>query len=71
MQNIEEIYNKYSKTVYKYIFCLSKDKEISEERVIDVEEEISRSLGCWVINHKSDIKREENKIFTEYGWRRL
>ncbi len=33
MQNIEEIYNKYSKTVYKYIFCLSKDKEISEEIV--------------------------------------
>lgn len=33
MQNIEEIYNKYSKIIYKYIFCLSKDKEISEEIV--------------------------------------
>lgn len=41
------------------------DKEISEEKVMEVEEEISRSLGCWVINHKSDIKREENKIFIE------
>lgn len=33
MQNIEEVYNKYSKIVYKYIFCLCKDKELSEEIV--------------------------------------
>lgn len=33
MQNMEEIYNKYSKIVYKYIFCLTGNKELSEEIV--------------------------------------
>ena len=33
MQDIEKIYNSYAKTVYKYIFCLSKDEELSKEIV--------------------------------------
>lgn len=33
MQDIEEIYNNYSKMLYKYIFCLSRDEELSEEIV--------------------------------------
>lgn len=33
MQDIEEIYIKYSEVVYKYIFCLTGDKEIAEEIV--------------------------------------
>lgn len=33
MQNMEEIYDKYSKIVYKYIFCLTGNKELSEEIV--------------------------------------
>ncbi len=33
MQNIEEIYNQYSKMLYKYIFCLSGNEELSEEIV--------------------------------------
>lgn len=35
MQDIEEIYNKYSKMVYKYVFCLSGNAELSEEIVQD------------------------------------
>ncbi len=35
MQNIEEIYNQYSKMLYKYIFCLSGNEELSEEIVQD------------------------------------
>lgn len=31
MQNIEEIYKEYSITVYKYLFCLTQNKEISED----------------------------------------
>lgn len=31
MQNIEEIYRKYFKTVYKYLFCLTKNHDLSEE----------------------------------------
>ena len=31
MQNIEEIYIEYSTTVYKYLFCLTQNKEISED----------------------------------------
>ena len=33
MQNIEEVYVKYSKSVYKYIFCLTENKEIAEDIV--------------------------------------
>ena len=31
MQNIEEIYKEYSTTVYKYLFCLTQNKELSED----------------------------------------
>ena len=31
MQNIEEIYKEYSTTVYKYLFCLTQNRDISEE----------------------------------------
>ena len=31
MQNIEEIYKEYSTSVYKYLFCLTRNKEISED----------------------------------------
>ncbi len=31
MQNIEDIYKEYSITVYKYLFCLTQDKEMSED----------------------------------------
>ncbi len=33
MQNIEDLYKNYSKIVYKYIFCLTGNKEDSEEIV--------------------------------------
>lgn len=31
MQNIEQIYKEHFKTVYKYLFCLTHDSDISEE----------------------------------------
>lgn len=31
MQNIEEIYNQHSNTVYKYLFCLTGNEYLSEE----------------------------------------
>lgn len=31
MQNIEEIYRQYFKTVYKYLFCLTQDESLAEE----------------------------------------
>ena len=31
MEDIEKIYNNYSKIVYKYLFCLTHDYHISEE----------------------------------------
>ena len=31
MQNMEEIYKEYSTTVYKYLFCLTQNKDISQE----------------------------------------
>ena len=31
MQGIEKIYNDYFQTVYKYLFCLTHDADISEE----------------------------------------
>ena len=31
MQNMEKIYKEYSTTIYKYLFCLTQNKDISEE----------------------------------------
>lgn len=31
MQNMEEIYEEYSSTVYKYLFCLTHSEDISED----------------------------------------
>lgn len=31
MQNIEEVYRQYFKTVYKYLFCLTHNESIAEE----------------------------------------
>ena len=31
MQNIEEIYKQYSNTIYKYLFCLTGNEDLSEE----------------------------------------
>lgn len=31
MQNMEEIYKEYSNTIYKYLFCLTHNKDIAEE----------------------------------------
>ena len=31
MQNIEEIYKQHSKTVYKYLFCLTGKEDIAED----------------------------------------
>lgn len=33
MQNMEQIYQQYSKVVYKYIFCLTQNEELSKEIV--------------------------------------
>lgn len=35
MQNIEEIYKNYAGIVYKYIFCLTKNADLTEEIVQD------------------------------------
>ena len=33
MQNIDEMYNKYSEIVYKYVFCLTGNEDTAEEIV--------------------------------------
>lgn len=31
MQNMEELYNDYFQTVFKYLFCMTQDADLSEE----------------------------------------
>lgn len=31
MQNMEELYNEYFQTVFKYLFCMTNDADLSEE----------------------------------------
>ena len=31
MQNMEKIYQEYSETVYKYLFCLTSDADLAED----------------------------------------
>lgn len=35
MQNMDELYNEYFQTVYKYIFCMTHDADLSEELTQD------------------------------------
>lgn len=49
MQNMEEIYKNYSKTVYKYIFCLSKGNS-------DLAEEITSETFAIAVERINDFK---------------
>ena len=53
---------KYREILTKAIIGKGTNK-IEENQVIEVDEEISRALGCWIINHQSSIKVEDEKIF--------
>lgn len=53
MQNIEEICNKYYQTVYKYLFCLTHNSEISKDLT---QETFYKAVK------KIDTYREEAKI---------
>ena len=55
MQDIEKIYNSYAKTVYKYIFCLSKDEELSKEIVQETFEVAIKN-----INRLKEIVRSQH-----------
>ncbi len=41
------------------------NKEFKDTQTLQVEDNISRTLGCWVINHKSEIVRDNNTIYVE------
>lgn len=41
------------------------EKKIEDEREIAVEESISRTLGCWVINHHYRIFHSNQKLYIE------
>ena len=44
MQNIEEIYKQHSNAVYKYLFCLTGNADISEESFASAVKEITKSV---------------------------
>lgn len=39
------------------------EKEITDNIIMDVQENISKVLGCWIINHKNTINYKDNKIY--------
>ena len=51
--DLEELYNKYFKTVYKYLICLTHNKELAED--------LSQETFCNAIN-KIDKFRGDCKI---------
>lgn len=55
MQNIETIYNDYFSTVYKYLFCLTKNHDLSEELTQETFFKAITKIGSF---------REESKIST-------
>ena len=42
------------------------EKEIKDDHIVHIDDDISKMLGCWIINHKSDVKLEKGKIII-YG----
>ena len=65
MQDIEEIYNNYAQIVYKYIFCLTKNKELSEDIVQETflvaVKNIDKFRGESKILYKDIRKKEKQK----------
>ena len=75
MQNIEEIYQEYSITVYKYLFCLTQNRDISEELTQETfaiaVEDIKKFRGecklsvwlCQIAKHLwyKELKKKEKK----------
>ena len=53
MQNMEEIYQEYSWAVYKYLFCLTHDEDISEELT---QETFAIAVGCVKLQNIYGIK---------------
>ena len=58
MQNIEEIYKEHSNAVYKYLFCLTGNEDLSED--------ITQETFCKAITHIKNKKRKNSK--TEILW---
>lgn len=46
--NIEQIYNEYSKIVYKYLICLTHNKEIAED--------LTQETFCKAIKHINNFQ---------------
>lgn len=54
----------YREILTKAIIAKGK-KEIKENKIIQTEHNISKVLGCWLINHKHNLKHDQQKIFIE------
>ena len=44
MQNMDEIYEECFETVYKYLFCLTHNSDISEELTQETNQRIKRKM---------------------------
>ena len=79
MQNIEEIYKKYANDIYKYLLCLTNNKDIAEdltqETFLIAVKEIHKFKGncklpvwlCQIAKHlyyKQIKKKEKNKTIS-------
>lgn len=77
MQNIEEIYQQYAQTVYKYLFCLTGKEDISEdltqETFVIAVKEIAKFRGeckisvwlCQIAKHLWYKELKRKKIMVE------
>lgn len=54
----------YREILTKAIIAKGNSK-IEEVRTMTVEEEISRALGCWIINHRSEVSVEEEAVYIQ------
>jgi RNA polymerase sigma-70 factor (ECF subfamily) len=77
MQNIEEIYRQYFKTVYKYLFCLTRNESISEELTQETFYNAIKNIGkfkgeckiwvwlCQIAKHLwyKELKKKRREIF--------
>lgn len=81
MQNIEEIYKEHSNAVYKYLFCLTDNENLSEELTQETfaiaVKEIKKFKGnckvsvwlCQIAKHLwyKELKRKKNISIEEIG----
>ena len=69
MQNMEKIYQEYSETVYKYLFCLTSDADLAEDLTQETFLKLIKYIGSYKDKGKMKQRKEKLEVYVRYHFR--